>query len=164
MSKEWADKQSEKGIMYFTSIAQGVYEFEPTTDTYDVADIMATGITNQREYAIELKVREVPSEKYDTILLENYKLKNLTTHYQDRICKYVCFYTDGVFFCYNLSAIDFSKLKYEYRYCPASTAERQDGIENNRKKKVWLLPKELARTGHYDPQRYCGPTGQGKSD
>lgn len=151
-AQEWADAHSDKGVMYFASIAQGIYEFEPTTDTYDFADIMATGITNQREYAIELKVREVPSDKYETILLENDKLKNLKTHYQDRICKYVCFYTDGVFFCYNLSAIDFSNLKFEYRYCPASTADKQAGVVNNKRKKVWLLPKELARTGTYEPE------------
>lgn len=113
-----------------------MYEF---TDTSSNIDCCATACTGER-YAIEIKDRDIPIDKYDTILLEWTKYDALMQYYTLGYTPlFRCYFRDAVF-TWDISKIDIEG-RIEKKLCTKKTFENYgDRIE----KEVIMLKKEEA--------------------
>ena len=111
-----------------------IYEF--TNDRFNHIDCYATACTGIR-YAIEIKNRNIPIDKYDTILLEGIKYKALMTAYEEGYKPlYRCYFKDGVL-TWDLSQIDIDN-RIEQMPCASSTQNYDRKVE----KEIIMLEKK----------------------
>lgn len=93
---------------------QMLYEFNYKTKLFDSikrekekSQIDATARRNNREFAIELKHRFINLEKYQTIMIEDYKLAEMMLEYtvNHKEPLYVNFLADGHILIFNLAKL-----------------------------------------------------------
>lgn len=113
-----------------------MYEF---TDTGNHIDCYATACTGEK-YAIEIKNRDIPFDKYDTILLEWTKYDALMQEYALGYTPlFRCYFRDAVF-TWDISKIDIEG-RIEKMFCTKKTFENYG---NRIEKEVIMLKKEEA--------------------
>ena len=112
------------------------YEF---TDIALSVDCFATAATGQK-YAIEIKDRDIPIEKYSTYLLEMKKYNALMTAHIDSgyTPLYRCYFKDGVL-TWDISKIDINN-RVEEMKCTQTTVDYGHKVV----KKLIMLKKEEA--------------------
>ena len=112
------------------------YEF---TDVEDKIDCFATAATGAR-YAIEVKNRDIPIEKYDTYLLEMRKYNALMSAHTESgyTPLYRCYFRDGVI-TWDVSKIDIEN-RVEDLKCTQTTVDYGHKVV----KKLIMLKKEEA--------------------
>lgn len=81
--------------------------FDSITPTKEKSQIDATAKRKNREFAIELKHRYINLEKYQTIMIEDYKLAELMLEYtvNHKEPLYVNFLADGHILIFNLAKL-----------------------------------------------------------
>ena len=81
--------------------------FDSITPTKEKSNIDATAKRKNREFAIELKHRFINLEKYQTIMIEDYKLAEMMLEYtvNHKEPLYVNFLADGYILIFNLAKL-----------------------------------------------------------
>lgn len=119
-----------------------LYHF--TDDPYNHIDVFITGVSNCTS-AIEIKDREIPSTKYDTVMIEKTKVDALTKAYEESgyTPYFLTLFNDGIAYLWNLNNLDLSEKNEKKMKCTPSCAENYQkcGVE----KTVFLLNKEQAK-------------------
>ncbi|MCC8409893.1 hypothetical protein LJ707_13225 [Mucilaginibacter sp. UR6-1] len=118
------------------------YQFAESPDISEVWDF--SGQTPTLNYFIEVKDRQISSTAFDSSILEADKLKNLTA-IADANGKanmyYLCFYTDGVAYSYNLRNISITDINIVIK-----NAGRKTVIDVGKKDKIFIeIPHRLGR-------------------
>lgn len=106
-------------------------------------DIMITATTKncERYYAIEAKDREYNSSKYNDWFLELHKKNELLKKYGYGYTPlYLNTFPDNKIIIWDLSKIDWDKIKIEKKYLPVTTVENRGNVL----KDVYLLPQDIA--------------------
>ena len=137
-TKEYEDKGRTKLVEDFkNSKCEMIYEF--TKGKFDSIDCFATASTGQR-FAIELKNRDIPLDKYDTYLLELHKYNALMTAHIDSgyTPLFRVYFQDGVL-TWDISKIDVND-RVEEMPCAESTFNYSHKVV----KKIIMLKKEEA--------------------
>ena len=152
---EYEDKGRKKLVEDFeNSKCEMIYEF--TKGKYDSIDCFATASTGQR-FAIEIKNRDIPLDKYDDVMLELHKynalmIANVESGYTPIFRVY---YKDGKL-TYNLLQLKDVENRVEEMSCAESTFNYDHKVV----KKIILLKKEEAIN---DKKRNYRKTGQRES-
>lgn len=156
MAESYYKKQDKKGVRYTMKIGEKYFKMISTSDynPYDAADVLATGYTNGKVYAFEAKCRNFTSTKYPSgAYIEKLKYNRLMNEYSDRLHRYICYYTDGVYFSFDLDNINMCDLDNQNPYCPHSTADLKDGNGSfHENKEGWYIPYDLGKQGTYEPE------------
>ena len=137
-TKEYEDKGRTKLVEDFkNSKCEMIYEF--TKEEFDSIDCFATASTGQR-FAIEIKNRNIPLDKYDTYLLELHKYNALMVAYEESgyTPLFRVYFQDGVL-TWDISKIDVDD-RVEEMLCAESTFNYSHKVV----KKIIMLKKEEA--------------------
>ena len=135
---EYEDRGRKKLVEDFkNSKCEMIYEF--TKGKYDSIDCFATASTGQR-FAVELKNRNIPLDKYDDVMLELHKYNALMIAYEESgyTPLFRVYFQDGVL-TWDISKIDVND-RVEEMLCAESTFNYEHKIN----KKIILLKKEEA--------------------
>ena len=135
---EYEDRGRTKLVEDFkNSKCEMIYEF--TKGEFDSIDCFATACTGQK-FAIELKNRSIPLDKYDTYLLELHKYNALMIAYEESgyTPLFRVYFQDGVL-TWDISKIDVND-RVEEMLCAESTFNYEHKIN----KKIIMLKKEEA--------------------
>ena len=150
-TSEYEDRGRTKLVEDFNNAdCEMIYEF--TKGKFDSVDCFATASTGQK-FAIEIKDRNIPIEKYSTYLLEMKKYNALMAAYIDSgyTPLFRVYFQDGVL------TWDISKIDISGRVEEMSCAESTFNYDHKRIKKIILLKKEEAIN---DKKRGGRKTGQ----
>lgn len=132
------EKKGRKKLIedFNNSNCEMIYEF---TDIALSVDCFATACTGEK-YAIEVKDRDIPIEKYSTYLLEKRKYDILMAAHNDSGYTpiYRCYFQDGVL-TWDLSRIDINDRVEELK-CTQTTVDYGHKVV----KKLIMLTKEEA--------------------
>ena len=149
-TKEYEENGRRKLVEDFKNSKHEI-EYEFTKGKYESLDCFATASTGQR-FAIELKNRDIPLDKYDTYLLELHKYNALMIAYEESGYTPIfrVYYKDGKL-TYNLLQLKDVENRVEEMSCAESTFN----YDHKRIKKIILLKKEEAinvkkRSGKYN--------------
>ena len=149
---EYEDRGRTKLVEDFKNSEHEI-EYEFTKGKFDSIDCFATASTGQR-FAIELKNRDIPLDKYDTYLLELHKYNALmAAHiYSGYTPLFRVYFQDGVL-TWDISKIDVND-RVEEMLCAESTFNYDHKVV----KKIIMLKKEEAindkkRGGKHNSQR-----------
>ena len=137
-TKEYEDKGRTKLVEDFkNSKCEMIYEF--TKGKYESIDCFATACTGQK-FAIEIKNRNIPLDKYDTYLLEMKKYNALMIAHEESgyTPLFRVYFQDGVL------TWDISKIDINGRVEEMKCAESTFNYEHKINKKIILLKKEEA--------------------
>ena len=116
---EYEDRGRKKLVEDFkNSKCEMIYEF--TKGKYDSIDCFATASTGQR-FAVELKNRNIPLDKYDDVMLELHKYNALMIAYEEsgHTPLFRVYFQDGVL-TWDISKIDVND-RVEEMLCAEST-------------------------------------------
>lgn len=147
-TSEYEEKGRKKLIEDFKN-SKCEIEYEFTKGKYESIDCFATACTGDK-YAIELKNRDIPIDKYDTYLLEMKKYNALMAAYiySGYTPLFRVYFQDGVL------TWDISKIDINGRVEEMKCAESTFNYSHKRIKKIILLKKEEAidkkRSGKYN--------------
>ena len=135
---EYEEKGRQKLVEDFKN-SKCEIEYEFTKGKYDSIDCFATACTGQK-FAIELKNRDIPIEKYSTYLLEMKKYNALmAAHiYSGYTPLFRVYFQDGVL-TWDISKIDING-RIEEMKCAESTFNYSHKVV----KKIIMLKKEEA--------------------
>lgn len=137
-TKEYEDKGRTKLVEDFKNSKHEI-EYEFTKGKFDSIDCFATACTGEK-FAIEIKDRNIPIEKYSTYLLEMKKYNALMdAHiYSGYTPLFRVYFQDGVL------TWDISKIDISGRVEEMSCAESTFNYDHKRIKKIIMLKKEEA--------------------
>ena len=144
-TSEYEEKGRRKLIEDFNNAdCEMIYEF--TKGKFESLDCFATASTGQK-FAIELKNRDIPLDKYDDVLLELHKYNALMAAYIDSgyTPLFRVYFQDGVL------TWDISKIDINGRVEEMPCAESTFNYDHKRIKKIIMLKKEEA----IDKKRCC---------
>lgn len=144
--KEYEQKGRDKLLKDFNNSKIPI-EYEFTNNRYNTIDCFATATTINTTYAIEIKDRDIPIDKYEEYILELHKYKCLMVAYEEYGYKpiYRCYFKDGVL------TWDLSLLKnVEERVQEIKAAESTQDYDNKVLKKIILLKKEESVQTRYN--------------
>lgn len=138
-TKEYEDNGRKKLIEDFNN-ADCEIEYEFTKGKFDSIDCFATAASINQKYAIEIKNRNIPLDKYDTYLLEMKKYNALmAAHiYSGYTPIFRVYFQDGVL------TWDISKIDVNGRVEEMSCAESTFNYDHKIIKKIIMLKKEEA--------------------
>ena len=149
---EYEDNGRRKLIEDFNNAdCEMIYEF--TKGKYESIDCFATAASINQKYAIEIKNRDIPIEKYSTYLLEMKKYNALMAAHIDSgyTPLFRVYFQDGVL------TWDISKIDINGRVEEMPCAESTFNYEHKINKKIIMLKKEEAIN---DKKRGYRKTGQ----
>ena len=152
-TKEYEDKGRTKLVEDFNNAdCEMIYEF--TKGKFDSIDCFATATSINQKFAIEIKNRDIPIEKYDDVMLELHKYNALMIAYEESGYTPIfrVYYKDGKL-TYNLLQLKDVENRVEEMSCAESTFN----YDHKRIKKIILLKKEEAIN---DKKRGGRKTGQ----
>ena len=137
-TSEYEDRGREKLVKDFKN-SKCEIEYEFTKGKFDSIDCFATASTGDK-FAIELKNRNIPLDKYDTYLLELHKYNALMVAYIESgyTPLFRVYFQDGVL-TWDISKIDVND-RVEEMPCAESTFNYTHKIN----KKIIMLKKEEA--------------------
>ena len=106
MKKEFFDINEQQDLQLLYEFNYDTKLFDRITPTKYSAQIDATATKGGRQFAIEVKHRQIPIERYKSIMIEDYKYAELMMEYQFNNLEpiYINFCSDGVVI-YNLSKL-----------------------------------------------------------
>ena len=137
-TSEYEEKGRKKLIEDFNNAdCEMIYEF--TKGKFDSIDCFATASTGQK-FAVEIKNRNIPLDKYDTYLLEMKKYNALMIAHEESgyTPLFRVYFQDGVL-TWDISKIDING-RVEEMFCAESTFNYEHKIN----KKIIMLKKEEA--------------------
>lgn len=137
-TSEYEDRGREKLVKDFKNSKYEI-EYEFTKGKFDSIDCFATASTGDK-FAIELKNRNIPLDKYDTYLLELHKYNALMVAYIESgyTPLFRVYFQDGVL------TWDISKIDVNDRVEEMPCAESTFNYEHKVVKKIIMLKKEEA--------------------
>lgn len=137
-TSEYEDRGREKLVKDFKNSKYEI-EYEFTKGKFDSIDCFATASTGDK-FAIELKNRNIPLDKYDTYLLELHKYNALMVAYIESgyTPLFRVYFQDGVL-TWDISKIDIND-RVEEMFCAESTFNYEHKVV----KKIIMLKKEEA--------------------
>lgn len=137
-TSEYEDRGREKLVKDFKN-SKCEIEYEFTKGKFDSIDCFATASTGDK-FAIELKNRNIPLDKYDTYLLELHKYNALMVAYIESgyTPLFRVYFQDGVL------TWDISKIDVNDRVEEMPCAESTFNYEHKVVKKIIMLKKEEA--------------------
>lgn len=137
-TSEYEDRGREKLVKDFKNSKYEI-EYEFTKGKFDSIDCFATASTGDK-FAIELKNRNIPLDKYDTYLLELHKYNALMIAYEESgyTPLFRVYFQDGVL------TWDISKIDVNDRVEEMPCAESTFNYEHKVVKKIIMLKKEEA--------------------
>ena len=137
-TKEYEDNGRTKLVEDFKN-ADCEIEYEFTKGKFDSIDCFATASTGQK-FAVEIKNRNIPLDKYDTYLLEMKKYNALMIAHEESgyTPLFRVYFQDGVL------TWDISKIDINGRVEEMKCAESTFNYEHKINKKIILLKKEEA--------------------
>lgn len=154
-TKEYEDNGRRKLVEDFNN-ADCEIEYEFTKGKFDSIDCFATASTGQK-FAIELKNRDIPLDKYDDVMMELHKYNALMIAYvySGYTPLFRVYFQDGVL------TWDISKININGRVEEMKCAESTFNYEHKKIKKIIMLKKEEAindkkRGGRKNSQRADG--------
>ena len=135
---EYEDKGRRKLVEDFNN-ADCEIEYEFTKGKFDSIDCFATASTGDK-YAIEIKNRDIPLDKYDDVMMELHKYNALMIAYiySGYTPLFRVYYKDGVL------TWDISKIDAENRVEEMPCAESTFNYEHKVVKKIIMLKKDEA--------------------
>ena len=138
-TKEYEDKGRTKLVEDFKNSKHEI-EYEFTKGKYDSIDCFATAASINQKFAIEIKNRDIPIEKYDDVMLELHKYNALMIAYiySGYTPLFRVYFQDGVL-TWDISKIDIEN-RIEEMFCAESTFN----YEHKKIKKIIMLKKEEA--------------------
>lgn len=138
-TKEYEENGRRKLVEDFKNSKHEI-EYEFTKGKYDSIDCFATAASINQKYAVEIKNRNIPIEKYDTYLLELHKYNALmAAHiYSGYTPLFRVYFQDGVL-TWDVSKIDITNRVEELK-CTQTTVDYGHKVA----KKLIMLKKEEA--------------------
>ena len=102
--KDYFETNEKNDLQMMYEFNNATRLFEGITPTKEKEQYDATGYNRSRTFAIELKHRFVPLEKYNSMFIEDYKFAALMMEYiiNGKEPLYVCFLEGGYTLIYNL--------------------------------------------------------------
>ena len=148
-TKEYEDRGRTKLVEDFKN-SKCEIEYEFTKEKFESIDCFATASTGQR-FAIEIKNRDIPLDKYDDVLLELHKYNALMIAYEESgyTPLFRVYFQDGVL------TWDISKIDVENRIEEMLCAESIFNYEHKIVKKIIMLKKEEAIDKKRSDKRNC---------
>lgn len=138
MNKNYFNQSEANGLQLLYEFSDDYKLFDSITPTKEKAQYDAVAIRGKRKFAVELKKRYIPLNKYKTIMIESYKYLELLLEakYNGLEPLYVCFLYDAVV-VFNLD-----KLKNKPNFRIHNTIKSQGYEVNQLQERRYMLPIE----------------------